>query len=99
MDLWDMTHKFFTSNITSQNFRIDDVITLAQEIDIPIVAPRYATAGQVAYLVQDLLEIAREQYEVLEFVTAVSHVKAFEVVLLCYLYQKFRNIDLISSLT
>merc|ERR1712223_1837194 len=78
MDLWDMTHKFFTSNITAQNFRIDEIITLAKEIDIPIVAPRYATAGQVAYLVQDLLDIAREQYEVLEFVTAVSHVKAFE---------------------
>ena len=37
------------------------------------------SAGQVGYLVQDLLEIAKEQYEVLEFVTAVSHVKAFEV--------------------
>ena len=39
----------------------------------------YFSAGQVGYLVQDLLEIAKEQYEVLEFVTAVSHVKAFEV--------------------
>ena len=43
MDLWDMTHKFFTTNITGQNFKIQDVVTLAQQIDIPIVAPRYAT--------------------------------------------------------
>ena len=38
-----MTHKFFTTNITGQNFKIQDVVTLAQQIDIPIVAPRYAT--------------------------------------------------------
>ena len=49
--------------------------------------PRYATAGQVGYLVQDILEIAREQYEPLEFVTAVSHVKQFEVCSLNYIPQ------------
>ena len=44
-----MTHKFFTTNITGQNFKIQDVVTLAQQIDIPIVAPRYAT-GRVLRL-------------------------------------------------
>ena len=44
-----MTHKFFTTNITGQNFKIQDVVTLAQQIDIPIVAPRYATGRVGSY--------------------------------------------------
>ena len=44
-----MTHKFFTTNITGQNFKIQDVVTLAQQIDIPIVAPRYATGRLGSY--------------------------------------------------
>ena len=78
MDLWDVTSNFLVSNVTSKNFRLNDVLTLANHLKIQLKPPRNANSGQLTFILRDLLDVAKAQYPVLDFVYRISQVKPFE---------------------
>ena len=78
MDLWDVTSNFLVSNVTSKNFRLNDVLALANHLKIQLKPPRNANSGQLTFILRDLLDVAKAQYPVLDFVYRISQVKPFE---------------------
>ena len=82
MDLWDTACNFLVSNITGKNFRIADVLSLANILNLQLKPPRNANSGQISFLMRDILDLSKQKYPVLDFVSRLSHVKPFEALAL-----------------
>ena len=80
MDLWDVATNFLVSNITGKNYRITDILALANMVKIQLKPPRNANSGQVTFLLRDLLDVVKNQHQVLEFVSKMCQIKPFEVI-------------------
>jgi len=78
MDLWDVATNFLVSNITGKNYRITDILALANTVKIQLKPPRNANSGQVTFLLRDLLDDVKKHHQVLDFVSKMCCVKPFE---------------------
>ena len=92
MDLWDVTTNFLVSNITGKNYRITDILALANTVKVQLKPPRNANSSQVTFLLRDLLDGVKNQSQVLDFASKMCLVKQFEV-----LGNQLKAEDLIST--
>jgi len=79
MDLWETVTDFLIQNVTHSNFRVTDILTLANCLEIQLKPPRNSNSSQITFLIKDLLdESVKMGCSPLDFVKKMSQVRAFE---------------------
>ena len=61
MDLWSVTTDFFLKQIKAGQFRITDILALANQLNVQLKPPRNSNADQITFLVQDLLDELKQR--------------------------------------
>ena len=76
MDLWSVTTDFFFKQIKAGQFRITDILALANQLNVQLKPPRNSNADQVTFLVQDLLdELRQRRYPLLSMASTMTQMK------------------------
>ena len=76
MDLWSVTTDFFLKQIKAGQFRITDILALANQLNVQLKPPRNSNADQVTFLVQDLLdELRQRRYPLLSMASTMTQMK------------------------
>ena len=81
MDLWSVTTEFFLQHIKAGQFRVSDILALANQLNVQLKPPRNSNADQLSFLVKDLFdELRQKRYAPLSMANAMTQMKPFEKV-------------------
>ena len=76
MDLWSVTTDFFLKQIKAGQFRITDILALANQLNVQLKPPRNSNADQIIFLVQDLLDdLKQRRYPPLSMASSMTKMK------------------------
>ena len=76
MDLWSVTTDFFLKQIKAGQFRITDIMALANQLNVQLKPPRNSNADQIIFLVQDLLDdLKQRRYPPLSMASSMTKMK------------------------
>ena len=78
MDLWDVATNFLVVNVTGKHFKVTEILNLASSLKLQLKPPRNANSAQISFLVKDLIDGVKNQYNVLDLASAMCQVKPFE---------------------